>query len=290
MNRKLNNNILELIKKYDLDSLEIAQNSRELIIMLISEIKGCSINMVKLGEIDVTAEDFQILDNMIADIACKKTPPQYLTNKEYIYGSDFFVNENVLIPRQDTETLIEVAIDKINTKNYTSMLDLCTGSGIIGITIAKNTDICSVDLVDVSTEALNVAKKNVYLNQVQDRCNLIESNMFASLYKLNSKYDIIVSNPPYLTEKEMGDISDFVRKEPYIALYGGKDGLDYYKEIFNNAKHFLNNCGCIAVEIGYLQANDVMQIIDQHTEYIDTKVIKDINNKDRVVVCHFQSK
>lgn len=290
MNSKLNSYILTLTKKYNLDSLEVTSNSRELIIMLLAEIKKTSIANIKLDMVKITEEDCLILEEMLDKIANKKIPPQYVINKEYIYGNEFFVNENVLIPRQDTETLIEFAIETVNKNNFKTLLDLCTGSGIIGINMVLNTSLEEVTLSDISNQALQVARKNTILNQVENRCKIIQSNMFKNLYKLNDKYDIIVSNPPYLTNSEMNEISEFVEKEPKEALSGGKDGLKFYKIIYDEAKHFLNNNGVIAVEIGFNQAEDVVNLISAHKEYTNIRVIKDINNKDRVVVCHFQNK
>jgi len=290
MNNKLNSEITRLIEKYNLDSLEVTASPRELIVMLLSEIKKCSTANIKLDMVNVTEEDVTILEEMLNKIANEKLPPQYVTNKEYIYGNEFFVNENVLIPRQDTETLIEFAINIVRCREYKTLLDLCTGSGVIGISVSRNTDLNEVTLVDISSNALQVTRKNIELNKVKDRCNIVESNMFENLYKLNNKYDIIVSNPPYLTKSEMNEISEFIEKEPSMALYGGKDGLRFYRIIFEEARNFLNNGGTIAVEIGYAQAKDVIDIIMQYEEYTDISVIPDINNKDRVVVCHFQSK
>jgi len=290
MNSKLNSNVIKLIEKYNLNSLELMENPRELIIMLLSEIKRCSIAEIKLDNVQITNEDIMALEDMLNKIANKKIPPQYVTNKEYIYGNEFFVNDSVLIPRQDTETLIEFAINAINTNGYKRLLDLCTGSGIVGISIVKETNLDEATLADISSDALQVARKNINLNGVENRCNIVVSNMFKTLYKLNNKYDIIVSNPPYLTKNEMKEISEFVEKEPSLALYGGKDGLDYYRIIFEEAKKFLNIGGTIAVEIGYEQAKDVIDIISKHKEYTGIGVIQDINNKDRVVVCHFQKK
>ena len=290
MNSKLNSYILTLTKKYNLDSLEVTSNSRELIIMLLAEIKKTSIANIKLDMVKITEEDCLILEEMLDKIANKKIPPQYVINKEYIYGNEFFVNENVLIPRQDTETLIEFAIETVNKNNFKTLLDLCTGSGIIGINMALNTSLEEVTLSDISNQALQVARKNTILNQVENRCKIIQSNMFENLYKLNDKYDIIVSNPPYLTNSQMNEISEFVEKEPKEALNGGKDGLKFYKIIYDKAKHFLKNNGVIAVEIGFSQAEDVINLISKHKEYTNIRVIKDINNKDRVVVCHFQNK
>ena len=290
MKSKLNSEITKLIEKYNLDSLEVTASPRELIVMLLSEIKNSSIANIKLDMIDITGEDLSLLEDMLNKIANEKIPPQYVTNKEYIYGNEFFVNENVLIPRQDTETLIEIAINIVRCRKYETLLDLCTGSGVIGISVASNTDLKEVTLADVSLDALQVARKNTILNKVEDRCSIVESDLFKNLYKLNNKYDIIVSNPPYLTSCEMNEISEFVEKEPRMALHGGKDGLKFYRIIFAEAKNFLNEGGTIAVEIGYAQAKDVIDIIMEYEEYTDIQVIPDINNKDRVVVCHFQNK
>lgn len=290
MNNKLNSKINDLIDKYNLNSLDVTSNPRELIIMLLSHIKKTSIANIKLDMVAIEDKDIAILENMLDKIANDKIPPQYVTNKEYIFGDEFTVNENVLIPRQDTETLIEYAIKSIKKNNYKTGLDMCTGSGVIGILIAKNTEISHVTLCDISSAALQVARENINLNGVENKCNIVSSNMFEAIYKLNNKYDIILSNPPYLTKNEMKEISEFVAKEPSIALDGGRDGLDFYKTIYNDAKNFLNDGGMIAVEIGYTQAQDVIDIILSHKCYFNIQVIQDINNKDRVVVCHFQNK
>lgn len=290
MNNKLNSIINNLIEKYNLNSLEVTDRPRELIIILLSHIKQTSIANIKLDMVKIDDKDIVVLEGMLEKIANEKVPPQYVTNKEYIYGNGFVVNENVLIPRQDTETLIEFAINAIKQNGYKIALDLCTGSGIIGISLAKHTDISQITLCDISYDALKVTRENINLNDVKNKCNIVQSNMFQNLYKLNDKYDIIVSNPPYLTKQEMKEISDFIAKEPSLALYGGRDGLDYYKIIYKEAKNFLNDKGMIAVEIGCNQAKDVIDIITSHTCYYNIQIIQDINNKNRVVVCHFQNK
>ena len=288
MNILLNEKINEYINKYDLNSLDIIEDAREFVIMLISDITGYTVIDIKLGKVKINDTDLLKLDKMLYRISNDKIPPEYLTNVSYLYGMRLFVNENVLIPRQDTETLIEHSIKTINENGYKSLLDLCTGSGVIGIACANNSCIKDVTLLDFSDEALKVTKKNVEILDKNFTCKIIKSNMFNELYKMNYKYDIIVSNPPYLTKDEMNEISDFVKKEPSIALDGGLDGHSFYNNIFENARNFLNNNGFIAVEIGYRQADDVVKIIKKYSEYSDIKVIKDINNKDRVVTCHFQ--
>lgn len=288
MNKKLNEIINEYIIKYDLNSLDVTGNPRELILMLIAHIKSCKVADVKLGIIDLTDNDIASLNNMLEQIAVNKIPPQYITNKAYIYNEEYYVEPGVLIPRPDTETLIEESIKVINENKYTTLLDMCTGTGVVGISISRNSNIAKGDLVDISDTAIVIANKNIELNNVQEKCNVIKSNMFESLYKMNNKYDIIVSNPPYLTSQEMKEISDFVKKEPTLALDGGEDGLVLYRNIYDNAKNFLNNGGSILVEIGYKQADDVVNIIKSHKEYTDLQVIKDINLKNRVILCRFQ--
>lgn len=289
MKERLNIIIRDLIDKYNLNSLEVTESPRELIVMLLADIKNTSTSNIKLDVVEIDDKDIKALENILNKIANEKLPPQYIMKKEYNYGNEFFVNESVLIPRQDTETLIENVIDIIKCNKYQTLLDLCTGSGVIGINVALNTNLDKITLSDISEEALKVAKKNIEHLGVKN-CSVIKSDMFASLYKTTSKYDIIVSNPPYLTYEEMEEISEFVKKEPSSALYGGRDGLRFYNTIFNEARNFLNDGGTIAVEIGYRQAQDIINIISKYKEYSDVRIIQDINNKDRVVICHFQNK
>ncbi len=290
MNNILNELTEKYINKYNIDSLDITSNPRELVVLLLAEIKSVKMADIKLGMTKITDEDVLVLDQMIKKIAVDKIPPQYLTHKAYIYNEEYYVEQGVLIPRQDTETLIEESINCIKENGYLSLLDVCTGTGCVGISITKNSKIEKATLIDISDVAINVANKNIDLNNVIDKVEVIKSDMFDVLYKTTNKYDIITSNPPYLTDDEMNDISDFVKNEPELALRGGIDGLKPYRIIFNEAKNFLNDGGSILVEIGHLQGVDVVNIIKEHEEYTDIEVIKDINSKDRVVKCRFQKK
>ncbi len=290
MNNILNKLIEEYINKYNIDSLDITSNPRELVVLLLAEIKCVKLSDIKLNTVEITDKDIQVLDQMIEKIAVDKIPPQYLTHKAYIYNEEYYIEQGVLIPRQDTETLIEESINCIKENGYLSLLDVCTGSGCVGISIMKNSNIEKCTLIDISDVAIKVVSKNIEINDVKDKCEVIKSDMFESLYKTTNKYDIITSNPPYLTDDEMNEISDFVKNEPELALRGGKDGLEPYRVIYNEAKNFLNDGGSILVEIGYREGEDVVNIIKEHKEYTDIKVIKDINSKDRVVKCRFQKK
>lgn len=209
-------------------------------------------------------------------------PVQYITNSQQFYGLDFYVDENVLIPQPDTEVLVENVIEIANrNKDIKSILDICTGSGAIGISLAKFIKNVQVDLTDISTDALAIANKNAIANCVSKKCSFIKSDMFDNL---NKKYDIIVSNPPYIETDVIKQLSKEVQNEPLIALDGGKDGLYFYKKIANEAYKFLNLNGFLALEIGFNQKDAVIRILEQTGKYKDIYCLKDFGENDRVII------
>ena len=165
-------------------------------------------------------------------------PFQYITNKQEFMGLDFYVDSNVLIPQPDTEILVEEVISL--SKKDAKVLDLCTGSGAIGISIAKNIQDSYVTMSDISDKALEIAKKNCINNQVIDKCNFVLSDMFENIQE---KFDIIISNPPYIKTEVINTLDIEVQNEPYLALDGGEDGLNFYKLITENAYKDLNEDG-----------------------------------------------
>ncbi len=194
------------------------------------------------------------------------------------YGMKFYVDKNVLSPRPETELVCEQAISLINSHNF-KVLDLCTGSGAIAITLAKNTK-SKVEACDISRSALKVAEKNA--KNLGAKVNFFESNMFSGLKK-NSKFDIIVSNPPYISTKEIQLLDEEVKNhDPHISLDGGDDGLDFYRIIAENAPTFLKNGGMLVLEIGDGQANAVKKLLSAN--FKNTKIIKDYNNIQRIVI------
>lgn len=205
-------------------------------------------------------------------------PIQYITCKQEFMGLNFYVNENVLIPQPDTEVLVEEVIKKTKQNVSQSILDLCTGSGAIAVSIAKNMPHIEVVASDISEKALEVATKNAKRNNVNVR--LILSDMFENIVE---KFDFIVSNPPYIENKVISDLPKEVQCEPYIALAGGEDGLDFYRIIANKSKEHLNKGGCLAVEIGYNQKASVIKIFEQEG-YKEIYSKKDFGDNDRIVV------
>lgn len=220
------------------------------------------------------------------DKLCNNIPIQYITKKQEFMGLDFIVNENVLIPRPDTEILVEEVIELVKQSNNPKILDLCTGSGAIGISIAKYIDDCKVTLSDISNEALKIATQNCISILGKDKNNKIQifqSDLFKNISE--KEFDIIVSNPPYIKTAVIKTLEKQVQIEPTIALDGGKDGLDIYKKIINQAYKFLKKDGYLCLEIGYDQKDEVMELINKTNKYKDIYSKKDLGGNDRIVIC-----
>ena len=212
----------------------------------------------------------------------KGIPLQHITHRQEFMKMDFYVDENVLIPRPDTEILVEEVINIANKIENPVILDLCTGSGAIGISIAKNVKDAKVYAIDISEKALEVAKKNAEALRVKQKVNFIKSDLFEKLKKM--KFDIIVSNPPYIKKEDINYLSEEVQKEPKIALDGGIDGLDFYRKIVKQGYEYLKLGSYLCFEIGFDQKIDVIEIIENENKYIDTYCKKDLYGNDRIIV------
>lgn len=212
-------------------------------------------------------------------------PLQHLTHQGYFMGYEFFVNENVLVPRQDTEVLVEEALSLIKEKEVPQILDMCTGSGCILLSILLEREDALGTGVDLSENALSVAEKNRETYHLETRAELIKSDMFQSGYFEGKKesFDIIVSNPPYIPTEEIEKLQAEVRfHDPFMALDGKEDGLYFYRIIAKNAGEYLKPGGFLACEIGCDQGEDVKKMFES-CGFSDVKVIKDLAGLDRVV-------
>lgn len=210
-------------------------------------------------------------------------PIQYITNKQEFMGLDFYVDSNVLIPQPDTEILVEEVISICEER--TQILDLCTGSGAIGASIAKNIENAEVTMSDISNKALEIAKKNSKGNEVIDKCKFVLSDMFENI---QGKFDVIVSNPPYIKTEVIKTLDKEVQNEPYIALAGGEDGLKFYRVIAQNAYKYLNENGILALEIGYDQKEEVINLLHETDKYANIYCKKDLAGNDRIIVCRLK--
>ena len=209
-------------------------------------------------------------------------PIQHITHMQEFMKMNFFVNEDVLIPRPDTESLVEEVIAIAKRINAKKILDLCTGSGAIAVSLAKYIKDSDITAVDISKRALSVAKKNAKNNEVENQITFIESDLFEKLKK--EKYDIIVSNPPYIKRDIIRTLGKEVQKEPKIALDGGYDGLNFYRKIISKSDEYLKFKGYLCLEIGYDQKIDVIELIENEEKYIDTYCKKDLYGNDRVII------
>lgn len=211
-------------------------------------------------------------------------PIAYIVESREFMGLDFFVKEGVLIPRPDTETLVEEIIEICKNRDNVSILDIGTGSGAITVSLAKYIDKSELMSFDISEIALEVGKRNAITNGVEDKIKYIHSDLFAAISDCDIKFDIIVSNPPYIKKQDIETLHTQVKDyEPYNALEGGEDGLDFYREITKQGKKYLNECGILAYEVGHNQAEDVIGIM-KSSGYKKIYTKKDIQGIDRVVI------
>ncbi len=207
-------------------------------------------------------------------------PIQYITKNQEFMGLDFFVNENVLIPQPDTEILVEEVINISKNLQQPKILDLCTGSGAIAVALKRYIETANITASDISKEALEVARINAKNHKTE--IEFIEANLFNNI---NQEFDIVVSNPPYIKTDIIKDLSFEVQNEPHLALDGGQDGLDFYRSIINNACKFIKVEGYLALEIGYDQKEEVIELIENSNQYKEIYSKKDLAGNDRVIIC-----
>lgn len=247
--------------------------------ILLSSILVCrKEELLLIGEKEIEKEKEELFLAGIEKIS-RGYPMQYLTNSKEFMGMNFFVNENVLVPRSDTEILVEKVINIAKEFNKKEILELCTGSGAISVSLKKYLEKANITATDISIEALNVAKKNAKQLLEKDEIKFIQSDMFE---KIQEKYDIIVSNPPYIKTEVIKEYN--LKYEPRLALDGGQDGLEFYKIIIEEGYKYLKENGIIALEIGYDQREEVEKIAIQSGFFKNIVCIKDLNGNDRVMI------
>lgn len=243
-------------------------------------------SVLEIDQTAIFANPDKIVEPQKVELFCKmveqlkqNTPLEYIISRSFFMGLDFFVNKNVLIPRYETELLAQQAIEYIKATNAKTVLDMCTGSGCVLVSLLYYTSIIGVG-ADISKKALNIAKKNAAQNNVSNRARFVLSDMFENI---TEKFDIIISNPPYiptehirLLQKSVGD------HEPHIALDGGVDGLAFYRTIAKKALTHLNSGGVVFLEIGYDQGLAVKDIFVKAGYNVVIK--KDYAGFDRIVI------
>lgn len=208
----------------------------------------------------LTLSEKQLLVGLVTERLAKRVPVAYLVNSAWFCGLEFYVDERVIVPRSPISALIEDRFHGILHHNPKRILDLCTGSGCIAIACAEKFPTAEVDAVDLSFDALNVAEINIERHDMQDRVFPLQSNLFTNL--IGDKYDLIVTNPPYVDLEDLGDMPEEFHFEPELALGSGYDGLDITKQILANAADYLNDDGVLVCEVG----NSMVHLMEQYPE------------------------
>lgn len=206
-------------------------------------------------------------------------PVQYLLHSAYFMGMEFYVDDRVLIPRQDTETLVESAVDALRGLHEPRLLDLCTGSGAIGLSIKALMPAVRVTLADISADALDVARINARALNVD--VDIRQGDLFSAV--ASERFDFILSNPPYIPRKDLGMLQQEVLHEPELALNGGDDGLDFYRRIAEAANKHLNPGGFLFLEVGIGEAAAVLDMVTKQLPCIHSGIQNDLNSIPRVV-------
>ena len=215
-------------------------------------------------------------------------PLAYVLGQWDFYGMQLRVDKNVLIPRDDTCAVTELAISQaLFLGNAPRILDLCTGSGCIGLAIAKRVPDAKVTLADISKDALAVAKSNITAHKLAARVACCQADALSDPTDFLGKFDLIVSNPPYITTREMGELPDSVRRyEPRLALHGGDDGLKFYRSIAEKYRKALKPGGYLCFEFGMGQGDAVCQILQEHGYTVLERKI-DYNQRERAVIAQY---
>ena len=218
-------------------------------------------------------------------------PLAYVLGEWEFYGLSLYVNENVLIPRDDTVAVAQLAINQaIFLPSNPRVLDLCTGSGCIGLAIASRIKDARVTLADISKDALEVAKKNIARHKMTGRVSCMQVDAMRPVQPFLGKFDMIVSNPPYITDAEMPELQDSVKLfEPHLALCGGADGLDFYRSIVENFSAALKPGGFLCFEFGEEQGDDICRILEANG-YTILERSRDYNDTERAVLAQYGRK
>ena len=215
-------------------------------------------------------------------------PIDYILGKTEFMGLEFKVNADVLIPRPDTEILIDTVLKKVAVQNTDistlRILDIGTGSGCIAVSLAKFLPAANIFATDISGKALSIAKANARLHNIKDRLKFINCNLLNCDELRTLNYHFIVSNPPYIPSAQIAYLQPEVQREPRIALDGGEDGLDFYRSIVRDAPAHLNAKGFLIMEMGYNQGKAIKNIIQDSADFEIIEIVKDYANIDRVVV------
>lgn len=250
--------------------------------LLLEEVLACNQVYLLLNKEVIVSASQEVLYKALLKRRELGEPLQYILGHQAFMGLDFLVEPGVLIPRSDTETLVEAIIERCGDKKR--ILDIGAGSGAIHISLLHYLKEASAVAVDISSVALKISEKNAKRLGVLDRLRYIKSNVFENV---SEKFDVIVSNPPYIPTQVIDGLQKELFHEPKIALDGGMDGYDFYRRIIIEAHQYLNEFGLIAFEVGHDQSRMVKQLLEE-AGFIEIEIIKDLSQIERVVLARYE--
>jgi release factor glutamine methyltransferase len=263
----------------------------ELLLIHGYRVHGVNISKVKL----ITSYEDVVPENIYSTYVefikqrVESKPVQYIIGLQEFMGLELIVSEDVLIPRGDTEIIVEKLLELADRDVSLKIIDMCTGTGAIAVSLAHYLPKSEVIAVDVSEAALSCCRENINKHNLQERVKAVKSNLFEDLTRLEltNNIDMVVSNPPYIPTQDIETLSDNVKSyEPMLALDGGEDGLDFYRKIVQYSSSYLKSGGILAFEIGYNQGQDVMKIIEESNSYYNISCYKDLAGLDRCIIAY----
>ncbi|MDP8260548.1 MAG: peptide chain release factor N(5)-glutamine methyltransferase [Candidatus Gygaella obscura] len=258
--------------------------------LILSEILNCTPIDLYTKEFDLSFDQQQRLDTIL-EKRSQGVPLQHLLGRIDFYGLPFMVKEGVFIPRFETEILVEkviALIDGWDNAKPLNILDVCSGTGNISIALARNTKNTHITAIDINTKAIRLSQENASLNNVQDKTVFLSKDIF-KLQCFNKSFDVIVSNPPYLKDKDLSILSPEVLHDPKESIFAG-DGFRFFRQILSIASSFLKNEAWIVFEIGHDQAEELKEITFLNKAFTLEEIIKDYNGFDRVAVIRYRKK
>lgn len=277
---KINDLLIKGYKILKQENIESYMLDTQLLICSVLKVDRLYIIMNREKDIqkDLCDEFFKLIE-----LRKEKMPIKYILGNCEFMGINFYLEQGVLIPRPETEILVEKAKEIIEKFKFKNICDLCCGSGIIGLSLAKLTKDISVNLYDISDIAIKVSTKNRNLLNLQDKVNIIKSDLLDEAINNKNEFDVIISNPPYIKNEVVKTLMEDVKNyEPHLALCGGKDGLDFYKKIIKESKYALRKGGYLLFEIGHDQKESIVNLMLSNGFY-DIICLKDYSGFDRVV-------
>ena len=279
--------IRDIIVRYSKELEEISSTPRLDVETLLQKVLNVDRLYILLNLDKSLSKEEENLFNKFIEERLNNRPIAYIVGNREFMGLDFYVEEGVLIPRGDTEVLVEEVLKYIGEEEAISICDLCCGSGAIGISLAALRNNIKVDLVDFYPIPEKVTKKNIVKHNLEERTEFIKSDLLNKVIEDGKKYDILVSNPPYIADEVIDDLMEDVKDyEPHTALAGGEDGMDFYNIIVSESRKVLNENGILAFEIGYDQGEKVKVLMEENG-FKNIKVIQDLAGLDRVVIGNF---